>query len=96
MLIRLVGWVTNSDYAEDERNSKERIQRAVKHVLEGEVEAANLPELVNLVVDKAQREDIQQTLDDIQISVCINSINCACVQSQEDKQEDNLHLILVL
>ena len=95
MLVRLVGWVTDGDHAEDERNSEERVQRAVEHVPEGEVEAADLPELVDLVADEAQREDIQQTLDDIQIGVCVNSINCACVQPQEDEREDDLHPILV-
>jgi hypothetical protein len=48
----IVLFVANRNYAEYERHRKKCVQGAVEHVPEGDVETADLPELVDLVANE--------------------------------------------
>lgn len=85
----------DGDHAEDKGDGEQGVQGAVEHVPEGQVEAADLVELVDLVADEAQGENVQQALDNIQVGVGVDGVDGARVQAQVDEREDDLHPVLV-
>jgi len=87
--------VSEGNHAQHERDSEKGIEGAVEHVPEGDVEAADLPELVGFVAYEANGEDVQQALDNIKITCRVDGVDGARVESEVNKGEGNLHPVLV-
>jgi hypothetical protein len=88
----LVYRVAKRDHTQDKGNGKKRVQCAVEHVPERNVEPSNLPELVGLVAYKANSKDVEQTFNNTR---GVNSVDCASVKPEEDEGEGDLNPILV-
>ena len=56
---------------------------------------AGLPDLGQLVADEADGEDVEQALDEIEISVGVDGVDGARVQGQVDERDEELGGILV-
>ena len=90
-----VAAVAHGDHAQHKRYSEEGVEGAVEHVPERKIVAADFPELVDLVAHKAQSEDVEQTLDNVEIAVGIDGVDSTSVQAQKDERQGNLHPVLV-
>ncbi len=79
----------------DERDAKQGIERAVKHVPETNVEPPHLPELRTLVRHEAQGHEIQDAFDDIQVAVAVDGVDGHRIQDEIEDREENLDGVLI-
>lgn len=79
----------------DERDAKQGVERAVKHVPEPNVEPPHFPELRTLVRHEAQCHEIQYAFDDIQVAVAVDGVDGHRIQDKIEDREENLDGVLI-
>ena len=82
--------------AEDEGRRQEGVEGQVEDVPEGDVVAADLPQLDELVQDEAQGEDVEDALDDVNVAGLVDRVDDLRVEDQEQDREEGLDGILIL
>lgn len=92
---RVVIAVPERYHPHDERACEQSIHGVVEDRPERQIEPANFVKFAELVENEAKREEIQDDLNNIEITSRIDGVDRSSVQPQIDERYDDLHSILI-